>query len=149
MRPSRDETMIKLAEIISERSTCARRKVGCVLTDAHGRVISMGHNGVAMGQPHCIDKPCPGAECPSGTGLDLCEALHAEQNALLFAPDVMKIDACYVTTSCCITCVKLLLNTTCKRIIYKDEYPHLEARALWFNSNRTWERFDPAKYTYF
>lgn len=140
-RPSRDATMLKLAHIISERSTCARRKVGCVLTDDHGRVISMGHNGVAMGQPHCTDHPCPGAKCASGTGLDLCQALHAEQNALLFAPDVMKINTCYVTASCCVTCTKLLLNTTCKRIVFIEEYPHTEAGDLWTSSGREWKLF--------
>ena len=83
MRPSRGETMLKIASTIAERSTCARRKVGCVLVDINGRVLSMGHNGVAKGQVHCIDTPCPGANCPTGTGLEKCEAIHAEANALM------------------------------------------------------------------
>ena len=29
------------------------------------------------------EPPCEGAECPSGMGLDLCEAIHAEVNAFL------------------------------------------------------------------
>ena len=53
MRPSRDATMLKLASTIAERSTCARRQVGCVLTNARGHVLSTGWNGVPAGQPHC------------------------------------------------------------------------------------------------
>lgn len=143
-RPSRHETMLKLANTIAERSTCGRRQVGCVITDENGRVISMGHNGVAKGQVHCTELPCPGANCPSGTGLDLCQAIHAEQNALLFCPDVMKIHACYVTASPCVHCVKMLLNTSCQEIHFLEEYPHSDAKILWttrpdgLTPNRSW-----------
>ena len=137
-RPSRIETMLRIAEVIAERSTCCRRRVGCVLTDKNGRVLSIGHNGVAMGQPHCTDEPCRGAHLPSGTGLDRCLALHAEQNALMFCSDIMKIDTCHVTASPCMTCVKLLLNTSCRTIVFRELYPHTEALKLWTDSGRSW-----------
>lgn len=133
MRPTRHTTMLKMAQTIAERSTCARRKVGCVLTDIHGRVLSVGHNGVARGQLHCTDWPCEGATSPSGTNLDGCLAIHAEQNALMFCPDVMKIHACYVTASPCLVCTKMLLNSSCVEIHFLEEYPHFEARHLWMN----------------
>lgn len=138
MRPTKEETMLRLADTLAERSTCARRKVGCVLTDKYGRVLSMGHNGVSIGQPHCIDKPCIGADKKSGEGLDLCQAIHAEQNALMFCNDVMKIESCYVTASPCITCVKMLLNTSCKFVVFREVYPHWEAQRLWTDAGRTW-----------
>jgi len=138
MRPTRHETMLKIAETIGERSTCCRRKVGCVLTDEHGRVLCVAHNGVAMDQPHCTDSPCLGANLPSGVGLDLCLAIHAEQNALAFCGDTMKIATCYVTASPCITCIKSLLNTSCKTIVFKEEYPHTEAAHLWQSAGRSW-----------
>lgn len=139
-RPSRDATMMRIAQTIAQRSTCVRRQVGCVMTDKHGRVVSMGHNGVAMGQPHCTNHPCPGAKLASGTGLDTCQALHAEQNALLFSPDVMKIHTCYVTASPCTSCVKLLLNTSCTRIVFLERYPHSEAKKLWTKAKRKWHQ---------
>lgn len=144
-RPSRNITMLKVALDLAERSTCGRRKVGCVLTDVHGRILSTGHNGVAKGEPHCTEHPCPGASCPSGMGLELCEAIHAEQNALMFCPDVMKIHACYTTASPCITCVKMLMNTSCQAIHFIEEYPHPRAQALWIQSQptRIWLRHDP------
>jgi dCMP deaminase len=103
-----------------------------VLVDKDNRVLSIGHNGPAKGMQHCTDKPCAGADCPSGTGLDLCQAIHAEQNALMFCSDIMKIDKCFVTVSPCIHCVKMLMNTSCKTIIFASEYSHnTQAQQLW------------------
>lgn len=136
--------MLALAKTIAKRSTCARRAVGCVLVDRDGRVLSMGHNGVACGMPHCTENPCEGATLPSGTGLDLCQAIHAEQNALMFCNDIMKIDRCFVTVSPCIHCVKMLMNTSCRKIIFAEEYAHSEqARKLWETDElRVWEHFN-------
>jgi dCMP deaminase len=138
MRPTRDETMLKIARDIAERSTCCRRKVGCVLADEHGRVLSMGHNGVPMGHQHCTEHPCTGSAMKSGTGLDHCLAIHAETNALMFCSDIMKIHTAYVTASPCKACTKALLNTSCRNVVYLDEYPHLDAQELWLNSGRIW-----------
>ena len=82
---------------------------------------------------------CPGAKAASGTNLDGCHAIHAEQNALLQCRDVYSIETCYTTTSPCITCVKLLMNTSCQRIVFRDEYPHQEARKIWEDSGREWK----------
>lgn len=150
MRPSRDEWAMKLAIVTSEQSTCARRAVGCVLLNARGHVIATGYNGVAAGQLHCneVDQfhptgypnACSAARAPSGTNLDGCQAIHAEQNALLQCRDIYSIDTCYVTASPCMTCVKLLLNTSCRRIVFLEEYPHTAAKELWVRSGRVWER---------
>lgn len=142
LRPSRDFTMLHIASAISKRSTCCRRGVGCVLTDVHGRVLSMGHNGVPMGLPHCTDEPCKGASFPSGTGLSECHAVHAEQNALAFCSDIMKIDTCYTTTSPCEICIKQLLNTSCRRIVFFDEYAHPISKKLWEQAGRKWVHYD-------
>lgn len=140
-RPELAETMMAIAHVISMRSTCARRNVGAVLVDQNNRVLSIGHNGPARGMPHCTDAPCSGANCPSGTGLDLCQAIHAEQNALMFCSDIMKIKTCFVTTSPCVHCIKMLMNTSCERIIFAESYPNSEnSRDLWLNSalGREW-----------
>lgn len=78
IRPTRDETGLALARVWAKRATCPRRSVGCVLFDVDGFPIGAGYNGSPAGAPHCIDHPCPGAGLPSGTGLSLCEAIHAE-----------------------------------------------------------------------
>ena len=135
-RMNRDEYFSELAVLVSRRATCARRSVGCVLISSRGHVLSTGYNGVPRGHTHCIDIRCPGADLPSGTGLDVCEAIHAEQNALLQCHDVDQIDTAYVTAMPCMTCMKLLLNTSCSRIVYVAEYPHQEAKQLWIKNGR-------------
>lgn len=141
-RPTRDYVNMKITRAVSMRSTCARRKVGCVLINDKGHVLSTGYNGVAAGLPHCLEGiPCKGANHESGKGLDECEALHAEQNALLQCKDVYEIDTCYTTTQPCIHCIKLLLNTSCKRIVYLDAYPHEHAERLWHDAGRALEQF--------
>lgn len=135
-RMSKDEYFSNMAQLVSRRATCARRSVGCVLVSGRGHVLATGYNGPASGSDHCIDTPCPGASYPSGTGLERCEAIHAEQNALLQCRDVFEIETAYVTTLPCMTCTKLLLNTSCKRIVYVQDYPHQEAKELWTRNGR-------------
>ena len=160
MRLSRDEWALKLALLTAQRTTCCRRAVGCVLLNARGHVLSTGYNGVAAGLPHCNHEEetgyagghfdhlvhvihphaCSGAKAPSGTNLDGCQAIHAEQNALLQCRDMYAIHTAYVTASPCMTCCKLLLNTSCQRIVYVEEYPHSAAKDLWTGAGRAWEQ---------
>lgn len=161
-RPSKASTWLKVARVIAEQSTCLRRAVGCVLVNEGGHVLSTGWNGVASGEPHCnqgklnvsyfslsvndmepggtVEYPhaCPGAKASSGTNLDWCGAIHAEQNAIAFCRNVMEIDTCYITTSPCTSCVKLLLSTGCKRIIFTEEYVDQNGKKLWEKNGRIW-----------
>lgn len=158
MRPSLDVWALRLAWVVAQRATCLRRQVGCVLLNARGHVLATGYNGVTAGLPHCNEErwfydgrdeatgiwhsvhphTCPGADALSGTRLEECEAIHAEANALLQCHDVYQITTCYVTVSPCIHCVKLLLNTSCKKIVFSDEYTHSQAAELWQDAGRIW-----------
>ena len=136
-RPTLDETYLQIAEIVAKRATCPRRQVGCVITDANGRILSTGYNGVAHGQPHCIDTPCPAALMPSGAAKDLaCEAIHAEQNACLFLKEPRQADTIYLTISPCITCVKLLLGTAAQRIVLREHHHDSGGAILWMSAGR-------------
>lgn len=137
-RMSVDEYFLRQAILASARGTCARRKVGCVLLNERRHVIATGYNGPASGDPHCIESPCEGARLPSGQGLDLCEAIHAEQNALLQCADVWAIHTAYCSAAPCITCVKLLRNTSCRRIVFATPYPHYQSQSLWTRDGREW-----------
>jgi dCMP deaminase len=155
MRPSKDVYFLRMAQLVATRATCARRQVGCVLVSGRGHVLATGYNGVAAGRPHCNEgHPCEGANLPSGTGLDLCQAAHAEQNALLQCHDVHEIETCYCTTAPCVTCTKLLLNTSCRRVVFVADYPHTQAAMqLWHGyqhevrCGREWIRLDPSEPT--
>lgn len=148
----KDRYFLKLAEDVSKAGTCLRRFVGCVLTNGHGHIIGTGYNGRPRGMKHCNEllvegvpgayytagfpkgyvNACEGATLPSGQGLDLCEAVHAEANALLQCKNVEEIHTCYVTHSPCINCVKLLMNTSCERVVFTHRYAHDEASSrLW------------------
>lgn len=153
-RQTRDQWAMDIAKITARRTSCCRRAVGCVLTNSRGHLLSTGYNGVAAGMPHCNEivvtntgesttpYSCPGAHSPSGTNLDGCHALHAEQNALLQCRDVYQIETAYVTTAPCMTCTKLLLNTSCKEIMYIDDYPQAaESKKLWESAGRTWRHY--------
>ena len=139
VRPSKVRTFLTMARVLAEQSTCSRRKVGAIFTNEHHHIIASGYNGNAAGMDHCIDKPCAGARLKSGSGLDACEAIHAEQNALIQCKDHMAIRVAYLTTSPCMHCVKMLLNTGCQNIIFIDQYTNCEAeKELWQKSGRKW-----------
>jgi dCMP deaminase len=134
----RDNVWGVVCGAVSVLSTCPKRRVGCVLLDAHGQVLSTGYNGVARGRPHCLDKPCPGVSAPSGQSLYSCEAVHAEANALIQCKDHLAIHTIYCTDSPCHICVNLLLNTSGVRLVFAREYPHPYSRTLWETAGREW-----------
>lgn len=74
---------------------------------------------------------CPGAQATSGTRLDACQAIHAEQNALLQCPNVYAIATVYCTASPCMTCTKLLIGTSAARLVFYEDYPAPGAKELW------------------
>jgi len=80
MRPSWDEYYMNIVELIKERSTCLRRKVGAVIVKDK-RILTTGYNGAPSGCKHCIDLGClrEKMNIPSGERHELCRASHAEQ----------------------------------------------------------------------
>ena len=87
-RQPADFYFLRMALLVSERGTCVRRKVGCILVNKKNHVLATGYNGNPSGFSHCLDNPCKGANSTSGKDLDKCEAIHAEQNTLLQCKDV-------------------------------------------------------------
>lgn len=152
-RPTRDQLGLILAQVWSFRGTCARRRVGCVLFDVDGHELATGYNGPPVGEHHCrllTDQlgpatllACEGRDAAPGTSLEKCQAIHAEQNALLRCADVRRVHSCYVTASPCLHCVKMLANTACKRIVFLDHYPGSETAAVWWTRQpgREWLHF--------
>lgn len=136
MRVSADEAFMSIAFVLASRSSCVRRHVGCVLVDQNNHIIGTGYNGGPRGAPHCIDdgSTCPGAGFVSGEGLNRCEAIHAEQNALMQCKDVMAIHTLYTTTFPCEHCFKMIANTGCKRVIYYEDYPSSMTAVSYLNA---------------
>ena len=138
MRLDHDHYFMLMAKVASLRSVCKSRQVGAVLVDVNNYILSTGYNGSPKGVPEC--DPCKRLGVESGYGLEGCMAVHAESNALLQCPDTRRIDTIYVTISPCFSCLKLLLNTTCKRICYINSYPNQESEDVWKEMGRQWEQ---------
>lgn len=129
-RPSIDEYMLNIAHQVASRTTCSRRAVGAVITDYYNHILSTGYNGVPKGQTHCIDSPCEGVEFPSGYGLDICRAQHAEVNAIVHCRDLQSATTIYVTVSPCVSCMKMIAATNIRKIVTNELYSK-EALDYW------------------
>lgn len=123
-RPSRDEYFLTMALTASMRGSCVRRKTGCVLVDKYNHIVGTGYNGRPRHFVECLQLPCEGSKAKSGMGLETCEAIHAEANALIQCKNTEEVRIAYCTTAPCIHCVKMLLNTGCNRIVFIEDYPH-------------------------
>ncbi len=140
-RLSRDETGLLVAKIYSMRSTCPLRSVGCLLVDKDFHTLCTGYNGSVAGRPHCIDHPCRAFQPDNRDYIDRhrCEAQHAEANALLRIRDTRDIYTCYTyPCSPCGYCIKLLLGTSCKRIVFIEEYPDEQPKEMWLEQGKEW-----------
>ena len=124
-----DEYFLQIAKLVAERSTCRRRKVGCVLVDTQKHIVATGYNGGPSGFTHCLDVPCEGASAPSGTDLDKCFAVHAEVNAFLQLTSEDNLTA-YLSTTPCFTCAKMLCNSKVVRIVAHEWYSHDEVKKM-------------------
>ncbi len=122
-RPSFDEIYMDLAQSLGLRSHCVKAKVGAVLTK-DSRVISLGYNGPPAGTHNC-DMEWPEHGCPRDSKGSCSLALHAEQNAILYAAKnnvPIEGSTLYVTLSPCISCARIIYTTGIKRVIYLDSY---------------------------
>ena len=131
-RPSWDEYFIQIAELVSQRSTCLRRKVGAVVVKER-QILCTGYNGAPSKIPHCEVVGClrEKLDIPSGERHELCRGLHAEQNAIIQAAKVgVSIDGAtlYVTSHPCFICAKQIVNAGIKKVIYKKDYRDKVAR---------------------
>ena len=124
-----DKYFLSIAHLVAQRSTCRRRRVGCVLVDMRNHIVATGYNGVPSGFKHCLDVPCEGASAPSGTDLDKCLAVHAEVNAFLqlTSDDIL---TAYVSTTPCFTCAKMICNSNVARIVATEWYPHTAVKEM-------------------
>jgi dCMP deaminase len=130
-RPEWDDYFIEIAKVVSSRATCLRRRYGAVIVRDRV-IISTGYNGSPRGVENCIDTgTCTRKELniPSGERYELCEAVHAEQNAIINAPpDRMSGSTIYIAGfeedasiadgRPCKLCDRMIRNAQIKEIIY-------------------------------
>lgn len=136
-RISWDEYFYNIAHLISLRSVCLRRKVGCLVVRNH-QILCTGYNGPPAGHPH--PEELGGCERDSegirpGERLELCWCLHAEQNAILQAArNGISIEGAeiYCTTFPCPICARMIANSGIRHVKVFGSYPGEERSKLTF-----------------
>jgi dCMP deaminase len=143
-RPSWDLYFMRMAALAASRSTCVRRHVGAVIVKDR-MVLSTGYNDTPRGLPNCGDGGCArcASDAPSGSQLDTCLCIHAEQNTLVQAAYhgvSIAGGTVYTTHQPCLTCAKLIVNAGIVRIVFGGDYPDPTARQLLEQSGVLLER---------
>lgn len=123
MHLSFDDIFMNLASDLAKRSHCVKNHVGAVLTK-DTRIISIGYNGPPAGTHNC-DEEWPEEGCPRDSKNSCSLALHAEENAILYAVKngtQITGSTLYTTLSPCIACARLILSSGIKHVYFRDSY---------------------------
>ena len=126
---------LDIADTVSARSTCLRRRYGAVIVN-HDQIISTGYVGAPRGRQNCCDLgDCvrERLQVPRGERYELCRSVHAEMNAIISAPREEMIGATmylvgrevstgeYIKNSvCCSLCKRVVINSGIERVIIID-----------------------------
>lgn len=126
-RPDWDEYFLGIAQVVSARADCTRRKVGAILVDERRRIIGAGYNGAPSGVRGCLEGGCPRgllsedevapmSDYDSGPGR--CISLHAEINAVLYSIRGRRGTTCYVNHEPCGPCLRTLAGSGVARVVW-------------------------------
>lgn len=156
-KPTEEETLMSIAYANSYRSSCLKRKVGAIIIDKQGNLFSSGYNEVPREHKPCknefggcyrdktkrdlkefiskhiTDQTIVDDIVGKFKILELCRALHAEENAIINvarsgSSTALKDATLYTTTYPCNLCANKIANVGIKRVIYFEPYPQQEAK---------------------
>ena len=133
-RISRLELNIKIAHLISQRATCERAHVGCIITQ-NNRIISSGYNGPILGHG-CKELGCNLTE-------SCLESTHAEMNAITHASKYgipLKDAKLYCTHAPCKNCSMAIIQSGISEVYYDKDY-HNHGLELLIKSGIKVERY--------
>jgi dCMP deaminase len=122
-KPSFDDIYMELAMNLARKSHCVKMKVGAVLTK-DTRIVSLGYNGPPAGTHNC-DEEWPETGCPRDSKGGCSLALHAEQNAILYAGKnrvTLEDATLYLTLSPCLPCARMIFSSGIKRVLFLNAY---------------------------
>lgn len=138
-RRSKNNYYLDIAETVTERSTCLRRKYGAIIVK-NDQIVSTGYSGAPRGRKNCSDLGyCLRQKnnIPRGERYELCRSVHAEQNAIIHASrnDMLgatmymvgkELDGSYTqNANSCALCKRFIINSGIKEVVVrdsKDEY---------------------------
>ena len=110
-----DKRYMQMAHVWAENSYCKRRQVGALLVKDK-MIISDGYNGTPCG----FENICEDEDFKTKPYV-----LHAEANAITKVArshNSSEGATLYVTTSPCIDCAKLIIQSGIVRVVYANEY---------------------------
>jgi len=122
-----DEYFMRVAFLVSQRSTCLRRRVGAIVVKQK-RILTTGYNGAPRNIPHCLEVGCLREQLgiKAGERHELCRGVHAEQNAIIQSAVFgvpIEGGTLYTTTFPCVLCSKIIINAGLREIVYAKGYP--------------------------
>lgn len=118
-----DHIFMNLATDLAKRSHCVKAQVGAVLAK-DTRIISIGYNGPPAGTHNC-DEEWPETGCPRDARGSCSLALHAEENAILYAVKNganLEGATLYTTLSPCLPCARLIFSAGIKHVFFMKSY---------------------------
>ncbi len=110
-----DQRYLKMAKIWAENSYCKRRQVGALIVKDK-MIISDGFNGTPSGFEN---------DCEDENNSTKPYVLHAEANAITKVAKSNNSSegaTLYITTSPCLECAKLIIQSGIKRVVFCDIY---------------------------
>ena len=110
-----DKRYLKMARIWATNSYCKRRQVGALLV-REKMIISDGYNGTPSGFEN---------ECEDENDATKSYVLHAEANAITKVAksnNSSEGSTLYITTSPCMECSKLIIQSGIIRVVYQEKY---------------------------
>lgn len=107
-------TFMKMSKSVSNRSTCVRKHVGCLIVQNNlENIVSIGYNGSSPGEENGCKELIKGK----------CGCIHAEINALKKIHNNNNNDLILLCTlSPCVACSKEILKYPIKKVIYLDNF---------------------------
>jgi dCMP deaminase len=121
-RITRDKLHTEIAKLFSQRSTCGRLQVGCVIT-RDGRVIASGYNGPLAPAYKKVKDSNQMCKCnliePCGI------SIHAEANAIAYsARNGISLDGTtiYCTHNPCLKCSELIIQAGIIRVVFVEHF---------------------------
>jgi len=134
-RISKENYYLDIAQTVSERSTCLRKKYGSIIVK-NDVILSTGYNGAPRGRANCIDIGyCMRDKLmiPRGERYEMCRSLHSEANAIINASREQMLGATlYMVctdpadnslvsgTNSCMMCKRMIINAGIAKVVIRD-----------------------------
>ena len=113
-----DEYFMSMAHLSALRSKDPNTQVGACIVNPEKRVVGLGYNGFPKG---CNDDDFPWDRKGEFLETKYPYVVHAELNAILNSIQDLKNCTIYVSLFPCHECVKAIIQSGIKEIIYEDD----------------------------